>query len=128
MFLEIQAQMCGKDNKSIGISNEMIATIDAPNSLITGPPGIIKFDKEGIAYTVIQNCAPCAIWIEKTDQVGFAKHHTEEAKSEKLDTKYVFHLMQQVSISSIEQEKPKRWTVDAKREHIWEHAKMIMLT
>jgi hypothetical protein len=61
MFLQNKAEMFGKDNKSIGISNKKIATIDSPNSLITGPPSIIKFDKEGIVYTVIQNCAPYAI-------------------------------------------------------------------
>ncbi len=49
------------DNKSIGINNEMIATIETPLSLIVGPPGIIKFDKDGIAYTVIQNCTSYAI-------------------------------------------------------------------
>jgi hypothetical protein len=49
------------NNKSIGINQEIITTIDTLHSLITGSPGIIKFDKDGIAYTVIQNCAPYAI-------------------------------------------------------------------
>jgi hypothetical protein len=78
-------QMCGQKNATIGTNNQMIATINTPHSLITGPPGIIKFDKEGIAYTVIQNCAPCSIWIERNDLQGFAEHHTEEAKAENLD-------------------------------------------
>jgi hypothetical protein len=63
----------------------MIATIDTPHSLITGPPGNIKFDKEGIAYTVIQNWAPYPIWKEGNDPLGLAEHHTEEAKSECLN-------------------------------------------
>jgi hypothetical protein len=50
---------CVDDNNTmIGINNQMIATISSPHTLISGPPGIIKFDNEGIAYTVIQNCAP----------------------------------------------------------------------
>jgi hypothetical protein len=42
-------------NVRIGQSNTMIATIPTPHSLISGPPGLIKFDKEGIAYSVVQN-------------------------------------------------------------------------
>jgi hypothetical protein len=56
----------------------MIATIETPHSLITGPPGIIKFDNEGIAYTVIHNCAFYSIWIKRNDPLGFAEHHEEK--------------------------------------------------
>jgi hypothetical protein len=108
----------------IGINIRMITTIDTPHRLLTGPPGIIKFDNNGIAYSVIQNCAPYPIWIERDEPMGFAEHHTEEAKSEKLDAKFVASLMQAVTISSIEQEKTHRWTNEAKREHINEHTKI----
>jgi hypothetical protein len=73
---------------------------------------------------IVQNCAPYAICIERNKPIGFAEHHTEQAKFEKLDKKFVASLIQQVSISSMEQEKFKRWTLDAKREHIREHANM----
>jgi hypothetical protein len=63
----------------------MIAKISTTHSLITGPPGILKFDTEGVAYTVIQNCSLYAIWIERNDPMGCADHHMEENKSEKLD-------------------------------------------
>ncbi len=67
-------------NVSIGINNQMIATIDTPHSLITGPPDIIKFGKEGIAYTVIQNCASYSLWIERNDPLGFEVHNKEDQK------------------------------------------------
>jgi hypothetical protein len=100
----------------------MIATIDTPNSLISVPPGIIKFDTEGIAYIVMQNCAPYAIWIERNGPMEFAEHHTEEARLEKLDKKFVANLLQQVTICSVAQDKSNHWTDEAKREHIKEHA------
>jgi hypothetical protein len=33
---------------------KIIATIDIPHSVMTGPPGIVKFDNEGIAYSIIK--------------------------------------------------------------------------
>jgi hypothetical protein len=68
------------EDVKIGQSNTMIATISKPYSLITGPPGLIHFDKEGIAYAVVKNCSPYAIWIERNDSMGFAEHHTEEKR------------------------------------------------
>jgi hypothetical protein len=121
---KIKLRCMNNDNKLIGINNHIITTLDTLHSLITGPPGIIKFDKDGIAYTAIQNCAPYVKWIERNDPIGFAEHHTEQAKSKKLDKKFVASLIQQVSINSVEQDKSKRWTIDAKREHIRKHAKM----
>ena len=56
----------------------MIASISTPHILITGPPGLIKFDKEEVAYTVIQNCSPYSIWIERNDPLGYAEQHNEE--------------------------------------------------
>jgi hypothetical protein len=62
----------------------MIATIETSHSLITGPPGLRKFDKEGIAYTVIQNSSPHGL-----KEMGYAEHNTEKEKSEKLDNRCV---------------------------------------
>jgi hypothetical protein len=109
-------------------NNEIIANIDKPHSLITGPPHIVKFDKDGLGYNVIQNCAPCVIWIKRNDPIGFAEHHTENANSDELDNKFMANLMQHVLISSIEQEKTKRLTNEAKMEHIREHANMNVST
>ena len=99
-----------KSNLAIGINNQMIATIDSPHSLINGPPGIIEFNKEGIAYTVIQNCAPYSMWIERNNSLGFAEQHTEEAKSKKLDKNFIASLMQQGTMSCIDQNKSMQWT------------------
>jgi hypothetical protein len=88
MFKKNKTKMLHEEKKSIGINNTVIATIDTVHSLITGPPGIVEFHKEDIAYTVIQNCAPYLILIERIGPLlGFAEHHTEEAKSEQLDKK-----------------------------------------
>jgi hypothetical protein len=58
---KIKLNCVNEENVRIGQSNTMIATILTPHSLITGPPGLISFDKEGIAYAVVQNCSPYAI-------------------------------------------------------------------
>jgi hypothetical protein len=68
------------------------------------------------------NCAPYPIWIERNDLLGFEEHHTEEAKSERLDKRFIANLMQEVTISSIEQDKSLKWTSEAKLGHIQEHA------
>jgi hypothetical protein len=107
---KIKLKCVNDDDVKIGLSNTMIATISTPHSLIGGPPGLIKFDKEGVAYTVVQNCSPYAIWIERNDPMGYAEHHTEEVKSEKLDKKFLAHLLKDVTINSIQQEKAKLWT------------------
>jgi hypothetical protein len=57
-FKQIKLKWVYYNNVSIGFNNQMIATIDSPHSLITGLPGIIKFDKEGNAYTVIKTAHP----------------------------------------------------------------------
>jgi hypothetical protein len=92
--------------------------LNQSHSLLTSQLGIIKFEKEGIAYSVIQNCAPYPIWMESNDPIRFAENHIEEAGSEKLDNKFVASLMQQVTINSIAQEKKQKWTDMAKREQI----------
>ena len=125
---KIRLKFVNEENVRIGQSNTMIATISTPHSLITGPPGLIKFDKEGIAYAVVQNCSPYAIWIDRNDPMGYAEFHTEEQQSEKLDKKFLAHLLKDVTINSIQQEKTKLWTEDAKKEHILEHANINVPT
>jgi hypothetical protein len=71
----------------------MIATIETPHSLNTGSPGLIRFNKDGIAYKVIQNCSPNFKWIDWNEAMGYAKHHTETDKSEKLDGKFVANFL-----------------------------------
>jgi hypothetical protein len=56
--------------KKIDISNQMISTIDTAHTLLTGPAGILKFDNDGIAHTLIQNCGPFAMWIDRNDPLG----------------------------------------------------------
>jgi hypothetical protein len=82
----------------------MIATISTPHSLISGPPGLIKFDQEGIAYTVVQNCSPYAIWIERNEPMGYAEHYMEEAKAERLDKKFIANLLKDITMNSVQQE------------------------
>ena len=82
---KVKLKCVDDEDQRIGSNNTMIATIHTPHSLITGPPGLIKFDKEGLACAVIQNCSPYSIWIERNDPLGYAEHHTEEKQTEKLD-------------------------------------------
>jgi hypothetical protein len=79
-----------------------------------------------VAYAVIQNCYPYAVWIERNDPMGYAEQHTEEGKSEKLDKKFLAHLLRDVTINSVQQEKSKLWTNEAKMEHIKEHANIYV--
>ena len=125
--------MCNKVSitltiKPIIIPKYLRNNIYITNNLITGPPGIIKFENEGIAYSVIQNCSPYAIWIERNDPMGYAEHHTEEAKAEKLDRKFVATLLKEVTVSSVAQRKTHLWTEEAKREHINESANINVFT
>jgi hypothetical protein len=54
LFLrKIKLGCVGNNNVVIGTNTQMKATINSPHGLIRGPPGIIKLNKEGIAYTVI---------------------------------------------------------------------------
>jgi hypothetical protein len=43
-----------------------------------------------------------------------AVHHTEENKSEKLDKKLQSHLLKEVNINSIQQDKAKLWSKESK--------------
>ena len=67
----------------------MIATIDAPHTLLTGPPGLIKVRNDGVAVTVLQNHVPFVLWIERDPPVGFADEISGQDKLEKLDTKFL---------------------------------------
>jgi hypothetical protein len=78
---KVKLKCVNEENVKIGVSNTMIATISTPHSLLSGPPGIIKFNQEGVAYSVVQNCSPYAIWIERNDPMGYAEFYTEEARS-----------------------------------------------
>jgi hypothetical protein len=107
---KVKLKCVNQENVRIGQSNTMIATISPSQSLISGPPGLIKFDNEGITYSVIQNCSPYAIWIERNDPMGYAEQYTEETKAEKLDKKFLAHLLRDITINSVQQEKAKLWT------------------
>jgi hypothetical protein len=119
---KVKLKCVNNENVKIGKSNTMIVTISTSHSLISGPPGLIKFDKEGIAYTVVQNCSPFAIWKERSEPMGYAEHYMEEARAEKIDKKFIIHLLKDVTVNSAQQEKSKLWTEEAKMEHIKEHA------
>jgi hypothetical protein len=60
--------------------------------------------------------------------MGYAEHHTEEQNSEKLDKKFLAHLFKDVTINSMQQEKSKLWTNEAKMEHFKEHANINVLS
>jgi hypothetical protein len=55
---KVRLKCLNDEDVKIGVSNTMIATISTPHSLLLGPPGIIKFDRDGVAYGIIQNCSP----------------------------------------------------------------------
>ena len=55
---KVKLKCVNEENVKIRLSNTMLATISTPHSLITGQPGLIKFDKKGVAYAVVQNCSP----------------------------------------------------------------------
>ena len=54
-----------ESGKAFGQNSTMIATIETPHTLITGPPGLIKVNREGSTVTILQNCGPYGIWIVK---------------------------------------------------------------
>jgi hypothetical protein len=99
----VKLKLVNGENKTIGIKNTIIATIETPHSLITGPPGLIQFDKDGIVYIVIQNWLPSEIWSEENDKMEYAEQHIEEVQSEKLDKIFVVSFLHKVSIISVAQ-------------------------
>jgi hypothetical protein len=60
--------------------------------------------------------------------MGYAELHTEEQQSKKFDQKFLAHLLKDVKINSIQQEKTKLWTEEANKEHILEHANINVPT
>ncbi len=52
---KVRLKCVNDKNVKIGVSYTMIATISTTHSLQSGPPGLIKFDQDGVAYSVIQN-------------------------------------------------------------------------
>ena len=67
----------------------MIVKIDSPHTLVTGPPSLIKPNKEGVALTVLRNCGPCVIWIEGNTEIGFADEMNNQDKMEQMDYKFI---------------------------------------
>ena len=100
-----------------GQNTTMISTIETPHTLITGPPGLIKINKDGTAMAVLQNCGPFGIWIERDTEIGFADEMNEQDKMEKMDYKFINAMTNQIKISNITQKKTRPWTSEAKSEH-----------
>ena len=61
-IMKIKCQ--NEESKAFGQNITMIATIDAPHTLVTGQPSLIKLNRDGVALTILQNCGPFGIWIE----------------------------------------------------------------
>ena len=47
-----------EEGKPFGQNTAMIATIESPHMLVTGPPSFIKLNKDGVALTVLNNWQP----------------------------------------------------------------------
>ena len=91
--------------KTFGQNTTMIATIETPHTLITGPPGLIKVDREGSSVTILKNCGPFGIWIERDTKVGFADKMNGQDTMEKMDYKFINAMTSQIKISSIKEDK-----------------------
>ena len=76
----------------------MIATIDAPHTLATGPLSLIQLNRDGVALTVLPNCGPFGIWIERGTKIGFADKMNEQDR-----------------FSAISEVKSARWTTEANK-------------
>ena len=74
--------------------------------------------------TVLQNCGPFGIWIERDTEIGFADKLNGQDKMEKMDHKFINPMTNQIKISNISQGKAKAWTSEAKNEHIEKLANM----
>ena len=67
----------------------LIATIEASHKLVIGPPSLIKVNTDGVSLTVLQNCEPFGIWIERDTKIGFADEMNEQDTMEKIDYKFI---------------------------------------
>jgi hypothetical protein len=99
----------------------MIATIDTLTAT-SKAPRLDQIRQGWHCFYSDTNYLPYDIWIERNDPIGYAENHTEEAKSEKLDNKFVASFLQDVSINCVEQSKSHLWTEEVTREQIEEHA------
>ena len=113
-----------EEGKTIGKNTTIIATIKTPCTLITRPPGLIRINKEGEAITILQNCGPSGIWIERDTEIGFVDEINEQDKMDKMDYKFINAMTNQIKIINITQGKTKSWTSKAKHEHIDKLANM----
>ena len=83
LSLKMVKVKCYDDSgNQLGKSNQMLATVETAHTLLTGPPSIIKFDDQGSSHTVMQNCGPFGLWIERNDVLGFAEFIEHPEKSE----------------------------------------------
>ena len=120
------------DSKQIrmGHNEEMVCLIDTGHTLLTGPPGMIKFDREGNAFTVIQNCGPFSMEISRNDVIGTGEIIEANCKKEKLDANFISALRQNTEINSTSEtytrEESDKWTNERKRKHIIEHANITV--
>ena len=65
--------------------------------------------------TVLQNCGPFGIWIERDNEIGFAD---EMNGQDKMDYKFINTITNQIKINTIREDKAKKWTTEAKQEHV----------
>ena len=120
------------DSKQVrmGHNEEMVCLIDTGHTLLTGPPGMIKFDREGNAFTVIQNCGPFSMEISRNDVIGTGEIIETNCKKEKLDANFISALRQNTEINSTSEtytrEESDKWTDERKRKHIIEHANITV--
>jgi hypothetical protein len=96
---KIKLKCVNNENKNTVINNRMISTIETPPKSNYRSTRNYRFNKEGIPYTVIQNCSPYAIWTNRNENMGYAEHPTEELKSENLDSCSKF--IKEVCINSV---------------------------
>ena len=84
-----------KNRNCFGKNATVIATIEAPHTLLTGPPGLIKVKNDVMAMTVLQNC-------------GWFYDMSAPDKLEKLDRKFLSAMTSQININAISENKT-RW-------------------
>jgi hypothetical protein len=101
---KIKMKCLNKVNTSVGINNTMIATIDRPLTLITGLPSIVKFENEGLPTHSYRTAIPTQSRLR--EMIHWVLQSTiHKTQNLSVWTKYFFaNLMQEVMISSIEQE------------------------
>ena len=66
----------------------------------------------------MQTCGPFGIWIERETEIRFADEMNERDKMERMDYKFINAITNQIRICEINKDKSKRWTTEAKQEHM----------